>query len=150
MSRRSNRAIANEQGLTLEPEDIESIRLVRRHRTGFVAVARALFQHYPKRTVLGLTLMATQAFCYNAIFFTYALILTKFYDVPAAAVGWFLLPFALGNFTGPLLLGHFFDTIGRKVMITATYGLAGILLAITGYLFAQGILSAEAQTAPGR
>jgi MFS family permease len=139
--------VANEHGLTLEPEDVDHIRLVKRHRTGLVAVARALFSHYPKRTALSVTLMATQAFCYNAIFFTYALILTQFYKIPAADIGWFMLPFAIGNFLGPLLLGHYFDTIGRKVMITATYALAGILLTITGYLFYAGVLSAVAQTA---
>jgi len=90
--------------------------------------------------------MATQAFCYNAIFFTYALILTKFYAIPPAAIGWFILPFALGNVMGPLLLGRFFDTIGRKVMISATYGLAGALLCATGWMFAEGMLTAQTQT----
>ncbi len=92
-------------------------------------------------------LMATQAFCYNAIFFTYGLILTRFYGVSAAAVGWFLLPFALGNFLGPLLLGHLFDLWGRKLMIGSTYAIAGVLLAFTGWLFQQGVLDAASQTA---
>jgi MFS family permease len=96
--------------------------------------------------VLGVVLMATQAFCYNAIFFTYALILTKFYDIRPAAIGWFMLPFALGNFTGPLILGRLFDTLGRKMMISATYGLAGALLCLTGWMFAQGMLTAQTQT----
>jgi MFS family permease len=96
--------------------------------------------------VLGLVLMATQAFCYNAIFFTYALVLTRFYHVAAGKVGWFMLPFALGNFTGPLVLGRLFDSVGRRVMISASYGLAGGLLCLTGVLFAQGALTAETQT----
>ena len=75
--------------------------------------------------------MASQAFIYNAIFFTYALVLAKFYDVPADRVGLYILPFAIGNFLGPLLLGRWFDTIGRKPMIAITYGLAGVLLAVT-------------------
>src|SRR5205085_9811950 len=100
-----------------------------------------------RRTVLGVSLMAAQAFCYNAVFFTYALILTDLYDVPARRVGLFMLPFALGNFAGPLVLGRLFDTIGRKVMITATYAASGVLMAATGWLFAQGALDAVQQTA---
>ena len=90
--------------------------------------------------------MLTQAFFYNAIFFTYALVLTRFYNVPEQRVGAYLLPFALGNLLGPLLLGHLFDTIGRKRMIAATYGLAGILLAVTAWLFHLGLLDAKTQT----
>jgi MFS family permease len=90
--------------------------------------------------------MAAQAFFYNAIFFTYALILTDFYAVPAEGVGWYLLPFAAGNFLGPLLLGRLFDTIGRKIMITVTYAVSGLLLAGTGYLFSIDVLSAVSQT----
>jgi MFS family permease len=96
--------------------------------------------------VLGLVLMATQAFCYNAIFFTYALILTRFYGIPDRNVGYFILPFALGNVLGPLTLGRLFDSIGRKTMIAATYGVAGTLLCLTGWLFAEGALTAESQT----
>ena len=123
------------------------LRFERRTRTSLAEVARTLFVTYPKRTVLGVVLMATQAFCYNAIFFTYALILTRFYGIAPSAIGWFMLPFALGNFTGPLLLGHLFDTLGRRVMITATYGLAGALMCLTGWLFSIGVLSAAGQTA---
>src|SRR5207237_3988867 len=94
---------------------------------------------------LGFVLMSTQAFFYNAIFFTYALVLMRFYGVPEQSVGGYLLPFALGNVLGPLLLGHLFDTVGRKQMITLTYGLAGILLALTGWLFYAGLLTAHTQ-----
>jgi MFS family permease len=96
--------------------------------------------------VLGLVLMATQAFCYNAIFFTYALILTRFYGIPDRNVGYFILPFAVGNVLGPLTLGRLFDSIGRRTMIAATYGVAGALLCLTGWLFAEGALTAESQT----
>src|SRR5437763_10155854 len=105
------------------------------HRLTLGSVARTLLRHYPSRTALGVVLMASQAFIYNAIFFTYALVLTKFYDVPADRVGLYILPFAIGNFLGPLLLGPLFDTVGRKTMIAATYALAGLLLAATGQLF---------------
>jgi MFS family permease len=90
--------------------------------------------------------MASQAFFYNAIFFTYALILTDFYGVPANNVGWYLLPFAAGNFLGPVLIGRLFDTIGRRVMIAFTYIASGVLLAVTGYLFMRDLIGAETQT----
>ncbi|MCR5880392.1 MFS transporter [Phenylobacterium sp. J367] len=125
---------------------LPTITLFHRGRTSWRELGVALFRTYPKRTVLGLVLMATQAFCYNAIFFTYALILTRFYDIPAKNIGWFMLPFALGNVMGPLLLGRLFDSVGRKPMIASTYGLAGALLCISGWLFAQGALTAETQT----
>jgi MFS family permease len=106
----------------------------------------AIVHEHRRRSFLGFVLMLTQAFFYNAIFFTYALVLMRFYNVPEQSVGSYLLPFALGNVLGPLLLGHLFDTIGRKKMITVTYGLAGILLAITGWLFHAGVLTAQTQT----
>ncbi|MBS0540225.1 MAG: MFS transporter [Proteobacteria bacterium] len=117
------------------------------HKLTLTSVAQTLLKHYPGRTALGVTLMASQAFIYNAIFFTYALVLTKFYSVPADHIGLYILPFALGNFLGPLLLGHLFDTLGRKQMIAATYALAGVLLAVTGQLFHMGVLTAVTQTA---
>ena len=90
--------------------------------------------------------MAAQAFFYNAIFFTYALILTDFYGIAADQVGWYILPFAAGNFLGPLLLGRLFDTLGRRPMITSTYAISGVLLAAVGYLFAQDLVSARGLT----
>jgi MFS family permease len=128
------------------PGSLPTLRLTYRGPTSWLEIAGTLLRRHPKRTTLGLVLMATQAFCYNAIFFTYALILTRFYAVEPAHVGWFILPFALGNVTGPLLLGPLFDTIGRKIMITATYGLAGLLLCLTGWMFAEGWLDATTQT----
>ena len=129
------------------PPPAGTIALISRAHTGLAETASALLRLYPRRSLLSFILMATQAFCYNAIFFTYGLILTKFYGVSAGAIGWFLLPFALGNFLGPLLLGHLFDRWGRKLMIGSTYAIAGILLALTGLLFKQGVLDAESQTA---
>lgn len=116
------------------------------HRLTLASVARTLLKHYPGRTTLGVVLMASQAFIYNAIFFTYALVLTTFYGVAADRVGLYILPFALGNFLGPLLLGSLFDTVGRKTMVAGTYALAGILLAVTGQLFQMGLLTATTQT----
>src|ERR1700754_2469151 len=117
-----------------------------RSHTPLREVARTLFSTYRQRSAVGLVLMASQAFFYNAIFFTFALILTDFFGIPASHVGWYILPFAAGNFLGPLLLGRLFDTLGRRTMITFTYGISGILLALSGYLFAHGLLSAQSQT----
>ena len=99
-----------------------------------------------ERSFLGLCLMTSQAFFYNAIFFTYALLLIRFYGVSPGRVGLYLLPFSLGNLLGPIVLGRLFDTIGRKPMIVLTYGLSGILLAGTGWMFALGELNARTQT----
>jgi len=116
------------------------------HKLTLTSVARTLLKRYPGRTTLGIVLMASQAFVYNAIFFTYALVLTKFYGVAPDRVGLYILPFALGNFLGPLLLGPLFDTLGRKLMIALTYSLAGILLGVTAWLFGAGLLTATTQT----
>jgi MFS family permease len=123
-----------------------TVRLRMRDRTPLREVAQALFVTYRQRTLVGLTLMAAQAFFYNAIFFTYALILGDFYDVPARAVGWYILPFALGNVLGPILLGRLFDTVGRKIMIASTYALSGAMLAVTAALFSQDLLTATTLT----
>jgi MFS family permease len=123
------------------------VRLRMRDHTPLREVAHTLFITYRQRTLVGLTLMIAQAFFYNAIFFTYALILTDFYAIPAHAVGWYILPFAAGNVLGPILLGRLFDTIGRKVMIASTYALSGIMLAVTAYLFSQNLLTATTLTA---
>ena len=121
-------------------------RIRTRTHTPWREIWDAIAHEYRRRSFLGFVLMSTQAFFYNAIFFTYALVLMRFYGVPEQSVGSYLLPFALGNVLGPLLLGHLFDTIGRKKMITLTYGLAGILLALTGWLFHAGLLTAQTQT----
>jgi MFS family permease len=127
-------------------EEPETFRLKSRAFTPLNEVWQTLFQTHRRRTLVGLALMAAQAFFYNAIFFTYALVLTDFYGIDAGQVGWYLLPFAAGNFLGPLLLGRLFDTVGRRPMIAITYALSGVLLALTGALFAGGMLSATGQT----
>src|SRR6202034_3477171 len=124
----------------------QKIRLRMRDHTPLREVARTLFETYRQRTLVALSLMAAQAFFYNAIFFTYALILTDFYHTPADRIGWYILPFAAGNVLGPILLGRLFDTIRRKTMIAATYAASGLLLAFTGYLFAQNLVSAQGLT----
>src|SRR4051794_10968797 len=113
---------------------------------GYFALARVLFRDYPKRAVYGASLMITQSFLYNAIFFTYVLVLTHFYGISANKAPLFLIAFAVGNLAGPLILGHLFDTIGRKQMISATYIGSGVLLAITAFFFKAGMLNAVTQT----
>ncbi len=134
-----------DEGTKLEPVH-ETIKLQPRNDVGFGLIARTMVQTYPGRSFLGLTLMVSQAFLYNAIFFTYALVLTRFYGVASDRTGLYLLPFAVGNFCGPIALGHLFDSVGRKPMIAATYSASAILLAVTGWLFAHGHLSATSQT----
>ncbi len=131
--------------LSRVPRDA-AIRLKSRTHTPLSEALGALFVTFRLRTCVGLALMAAQAFFYNAIFFTYALVLTRFYGVSPGAVGWYILPFALGNFLGPVVLGPLFDTIGRRPMIAATYGLSGLLLLAVGVAFERDLFSAAGQT----
>ncbi|WP_311970192.1 MFS transporter [Pseudomonas baltica] len=135
-----------ERGIDIPPITEKPLRLHARDHTPLKEVFTSLFVVHRQRALVGLTLLTAQAFFYNAIFFTYALVLTDFYNVPSEHIGWYVLPFALGNFCGPLLLGRLFDVIGRRVMISSTYALSGVLLAISGYLFQQGILDVTQQT----
>jgi MFS family permease len=114
---------------------------------GYLTLLRVIIHTYPKRAVLGGTLMITQSFLYNAIFFTYALVLTKFYHVSNDAVPIYGLAFAVGNLAGPLLLGHLFDSLGRRKMISGTYLISGSVLAFSAWLFSAGVLDAAGQTA---
>ena len=139
------RQVVADTGQELMPPR-RTIRVKQRPPMGIGEIASVVFKMYPKRTFVGLSLFTGQAFLYNAIFFTYALVLTEIYGVGAGSVGLYLLPFAVGNFLGPLFLGRLFDTVGRKPMIAGTYILSGILLIITGILFDNGVLNATTQT----
>lgn len=130
-----------------EVDESKALEITPASDIGFVALARTLFVHYPRRAILGATLMITQSFLCNAIFFTHALVLTKIYNVPATDTAYSFIFFALGNLIGPLAVGHLFDTIGRRKMIAGTYILSGILLAISAVLFNAGALNAVSQTA---
>lgn len=114
---------------------------------GLKPIFAAMLGPYRGRSALVLTLMIAQAFLYNAIFFSYGLVLTKFHAVPEASVGLYLVPFAIGNVLGPIVLGRYFDTIGRRKMIFATYLVSGLLLLVTGWLFAIHALTAVTETA---
>jgi MFS family permease len=135
------------EGHELARGPFPKVRLRARTHTPIREVLHTLFNRHRSRALVGLSLMASQAFFYNAIFFTYALVLTDFYGVPSERVGLFLLPFAAGNFLGPLILGRFFDTIGRRPMIAFTYAMSGILLTGSGWLFQQNVLTATTMTA---
>jgi MFS family permease len=128
------------------PQPGDSPRFTRPHLPSMREVARVLLRRYPQRSAVVLALMVSQAFFYNAIFFTYALVLTRFHGVAPERVGLFILPFALGNFLGPLLLGPLFDHWGRRPMIAATYGLSGLALALTGLGFVREWLDAMTMT----
>jgi MFS family permease len=134
-------------GQPLPPVDeSRAIEIQPAPHVGYVRLAVVLFKEYWPRSALGATLMITQSFLYNAIFFTYTLVLTKFYHVSANNAPYFLIAFAAGNLIGPLTIGRLFDTIGRKQMIAGTYITSGVLLAVTAYLFDQGTLTATTQT----
>ncbi len=138
-------AMSDGQVLT-KVDDSDAILLKPEKEYGYLTLLRLIFRKYPKRGILGAALMITQSFLYNAIFFTYALVLTNFYGVSADKVPAYGLAFAVGNLTGPLLLGPLFDTLGRKKMIAGTYILSGLLLAVSAWLFSAGLLNAGTQT----
>ena len=133
-------------GHTLEKvDDGKAIEVTPTGSVPFTRLASVFFREYPKRTIVGLTMMITQSFLYNAIFFTYALALENFYDVPKAQIAFYFFPFAIGNLLGPLLLGHLFDTWGRRKMVLLTYGGSGIILAVSAALFQADVLNATSQ-----
>jgi MFS family permease len=138
---------ARQQGVHIEPvPDEKAIEVSGRGIVSYLQIARHMLREYPSRSFLGFSMMVTQAFLYNAIFFTYALVLTNFYHIPSDRIGLYFFPFALGNLLGPLTIGHLFDTIGRRKMIMFTYCVSAILLAISAALFDAGLLSAVTQT----
>jgi MFS family permease len=135
------------KGVELEP--VGEDRAIEMHPQGTLSyreLARVVLRDYRRRSLVAFSLMTTQAFLYNAIFFTYALILADFYGIDSDKVSLFIFPFAIGNLLGPILLGRYFDTIGRRVMVGGTYGVAGVLLFVTGWLFSENALTATTQT----
>ncbi len=133
-------------GYTLEPvPESKAISVVEVPPLPLSQLAHVFIKVYPKRTILGFTMMVTQSFLYNAIFFTYALVLENFYGIAKDQTSYYFFPFALGNLAGPLILGPLFDTVGRRRMIFGTYGAAGVVLAISAFLFHAGSLTATTQ-----
>jgi MFS family permease len=127
-------------------DESRAIDITPTRQIGYLALLRVLFAQYPSRSVLGAALMITQSFLYNAIFFTYGLVLEFFFHVKTTETGWYFLAFAVGNLAGPLTIGRLFDTIGRRKMISGTYLLSGVLLVISAQLFKAGDLNATTQT----
>jgi MFS family permease len=138
--------VMREDRLRTLPPPHGTMRIRVRPHTSIADVARTLGGPYLRRTLLGLGLMISQAFFYNAIFFTYALILATFYGVKPEHIGFYIVPFALGNFLGPLTLGRLFDSVGRRRMIAGTYAASALMLLVTAILFERGVLSATTQT----
>jgi len=135
-------------GARLEPvPKSRAMRVVAHGTATYAEIARTMLRRYPTRSLLGFSMMVTQSFLYNAIFFSYALVLAHFYKVPANHIGYYFFPFAVGNLAGPLLLGRLFDTVGRRRMISLTYCLSGAMLAGSAWMFHQGLLTAATQTA---
>ena len=128
-----------------EPEGAPIV-IEQRERLNFWDIAKYVGKNYPRRGLLGLSLMTGQAFLYNAIFFTYTLVLTEFYGVSPKTTPLYLIPFAVGNFIGPLVLGPLFDAIGRRVMIPLTYITSGVLLIVTGQFFVHDVLNENTMT----
>jgi MFS family permease len=124
----------------------ESIEVHPKKVFGIALILSSMIGQYRKRSILALVLMVAQSFLYNSVFFTFGLVLSHFYQVPSERIGLYLLPLAVGNFCGPLLLGSLFDTVGRKIMIAGTFATSGFLLLITAYLFAVGFLTPVTQT----
>ncbi|MFC0438224.1 MFS transporter [Kutzneria buriramensis] len=133
--------VAEQTGTELDDVH-DTIEVHERGSTGFGAVAKTLLQTYPRRTLLGLGLFVGQAFLYNAVYFTQALVLGTFFHVPGATAGTYLIPLAIGSLAGPLVLGRLFDTVGRRTMIAICYLGSGVLLVVTAVLFQQNVLSA--------
>ena len=135
-----------QSGGKLEPVDeTRTIDIKPAPKTGYLTLLRVLIRDYFPRSVLGLGLMVTQSFLYNAIFFSYTTVLTVFYHVEGTAP-LYLIAFSVGNLIGPFALGHLFDTWGRKVMISGTYLISGALLTISAFLFKAQVLNATTQT----
>jgi MFS family permease len=135
------------QGKPVPDIDESKAMLIKaKERLPFSDLVDVFFRKYPRRTVLGLTMMITQSFLYNAIFFTYILVLKNFYGLQGSTAEKYFFPFAVGNLLGPLVLGHLFDTIGRRKMIFGTYFISGAILAISAFLFVNDALSALTQT----
>ena len=135
-----------DHGGTVPSQDgLKPMTIHARDHTPIPVVFRTIFVKNRERAIVGLALMAAQAFFYNAIFFTFAQVLDSYYHVAVKNTGWYMLPFAVGNALGPLVLGPLFDKVGRKPMIAATYAISGILLVISGWLFATGRLTASEQ-----
>jgi MFS family permease len=139
------RTVEDETGQELE-EPRRTITVRQRKAIGFGTIAKTVFTLYPRRTIVGLALFIGQAFLYNSVFFGFALILSTFYGVGSGAAGYYVFFFAIGNFAGPLVLGRFFDSVGRKPMIAGTYILSGSLLIVTAFLFEAEVLTATTQT----
>ena len=138
--------VERESGKPLEKvDDSKAMTVTPMDKVSFTTIVKVLFQQYPTRTLVGATMMITQAFLYNAIFFTYALVLTNFFGLKTSETAVYFFPFAIGNLLGPILLGRLFDTWGRRQMIFSTYLISGLVLAVSAFLFQADAITATVQ-----
>jgi MFS family permease len=138
--------VTRETGHALPPPEGKPLKVHPRPHFGLKLILAAMVGKFRVRSILALTLMTAQAFLFNAVFFTYGLVLSRDYHVPDTRAGLYILPLAAGNFFGPILLGRFFDSVGRRKMITGTYAITGILLIVVAVLFGMGVFTAWTQT----
>jgi MFS family permease len=139
--------VRRQGGELREVRDDEAIEVVDYPGVTYREIARVMLKDYRSRSFLGFSMMVTQAFLYNAIFFTYALVLSAYFGLDDSTIALYFFPFAIGNLAGPLLLGKLFDTVGRRKMILTTYTIAGLVLFVTALLFNAGSLTAVTLTA---
>jgi MFS family permease len=128
------------------PQPDQYVTVRQRRSIGFGTIARVMFTHYPRRSILGFSLFVGQAFLFNSITFSFAQILETFFKIPSGHTGYYYAVIAFGNLLGPLVLSRFFDTVGRRTMISTTYLLSGALLLGTALLFSRGVLTATTLT----
>ncbi|HEY1595996.1 MAG TPA: MFS transporter [Thermoleophilaceae bacterium] len=141
---RIEREVARDTGEELEPVD-KTLKIRQRDTIGFLSIAKTVFTIYPRRTVLGLSLFIGQAFIYNAVTFNFVNIMSTYYGTSSGSAPALLIPFAVGNFLGPVLLGRLFDTVGRRTMIAGCYIASGVLFAVMAVLFQGSHLTATTQ-----
>lgn len=145
----ADKIVADIEEKAANPEELPppegSIKLRTQTHTPWKAIWHAMAHEHRRRSILGFSLMVSQAFFYNAVLFTYGLVLLRYYNVPPARLGLYLLPLAMGNLFGPILIGRLFDTVGRKVMISSTYILSGAMLAVASWFFLHGMLTVRTQ-----
>ncbi|CAB1276418.1 MFS transporter [Candidatus Nitrosacidococcus tergens] len=135
------------QGYTLSkvPKN-KALEIFSQKDSSVIELIKLLFKRYPRQTFVSFSMMVTQSILYNSIFFSYALVLQNFYHTDPSSTQYYFFPFAIGNLVGPLVLGKYFDTVGRRKMIFITYSISGTILIVSAILFYKNILSAAMQT----
>jgi MFS family permease len=127
--------VQRQTGQPLPEPQGHPLKVRQRQTISFLEIAKVAFTLYPRRAILGVALFIGQAFLYNGVTFNLGTLLTGFYGVDAGKVPLFYILWALSNFFGPLVLGRFFDTVGRKPMITLSYVGSSLVAVVLAVLF---------------